>query len=264
MAQVTGQALHYLKMQKKNNLMQIKILMCTPKCIFMFLLITFLLKTGNCIVEYKPGDTLYVWATSGLNIRAAANANAKVVGKIGFGEMVLSRAGKNWNLYQNESVKIKDVQAIHGERTKTITLRGNWAMITYNDIEGFVFDAYLSKLKPPDHNESSSFFEAFKEEFGIVKYIEQKDSLSENSKNRILLGNGAVMDEYRYATYRSFYVIVPYFSIEEALLIIRKLDNYAEDIIQSNENTIKIRQEIGGYEIRSYENSTIISAEWGC
>ena len=228
------------------------------------LFVVFLIQTGNCITEYQVGDTLYIWAASGLNLRAAPNAESKVIQKIDFGEQVLCQESKDWDDYSNSSVIIKDIQKIDGEKTKTIEFKGTWTKVKYRSTEGYVFDAYLSKLKPLGDTNEFLTFEYFKQQYGILKYIEQKDSLAEGGRNRIVLGNGSFIEEYHSVGGAQFNMIAPFLSIEEAVLIIRKYDDHALDVIQKGPNRVEIQQEMGGYEIRSFENVTFVSGGWSC
>ena len=228
------------------------------------LFVVFLIQTGNCITEYGIGDTLYTWAASGLNVREAPNTRSKVIDKANFGEPVLCKGEKHWQEYLYGSVKIKDVQPIGDKETKTLTLKGNWVFVKYKDIEGYVFDAYLSKLQPPAKESNIYILESFKKEFGVVKHIGPQDSLSESGGNKVVLGNGAFLEEHYSESGGGITMTIPHFSIEEALLMIMYYDGYALDIIQKGENTIEIHQETGGYTISTHGNITIISGEWGC
>jgi hypothetical protein len=80
---------------------------------------------------YSIGDTLYVCAFDGLNLREQPNVNSKVIGKLAFGEKV--QVSNLPNIAFENEVKIG-------------TSKGYWIIITQNDKTGYVFDAYLSEL----------------------------------------------------------------------------------------------------------------------
>jgi len=82
--------------------------------------------------NYEIGDSLNVYAKSGLNIRSEANSNGEKIKLIPFGH------------------KIKIIDTKNFELRDTIErLPGNWVEISYLGIHGFVFDGYLSKLSIP-------------------------------------------------------------------------------------------------------------------
>lgn len=49
----------------------------------------FFFNTSLASDNYKTGDTLYVWANSGLNLRKGPGTNFKTIDKISFGERVV-------------------------------------------------------------------------------------------------------------------------------------------------------------------------------
>lgn len=60
----------------------------------------FLLTAAPCfaIEYYVPGDTLWVWAKNGLNIREMPDAGSRILGKIVNGGQVLTLDYQNRNL----------------------------------------------------------------------------------------------------------------------------------------------------------------------
>ncbi len=112
--------------------------------------ILFCLSTFNCfaIDYYNPGDTLWVWAQNGLNIRAQPDALAKIVGKAENGAQVVSLESMDTNLpYAVEVIKKSVREITDSEKVKcpNFELTGHWAKINYKGIVGYVFDAYLSR-----------------------------------------------------------------------------------------------------------------------
>ncbi len=73
----------------------------------------------------------YVISEDGLNIRTAPDLNAEII----------------FTLKKGSKVQIKEIS-----KSITITLpngyNGNWIKINYEQIHGYVFDAYMSELKP--------------------------------------------------------------------------------------------------------------------
>lgn len=94
----------------------------------------------NAIDYYKPGDTLWVWAKSGLNVREMPDAHAKVSGKIDNGEKVIVID------YQDVDYPFSVREVNENGNGTGFELKGYWAKVKYQNLVGFVFDAYLSRL----------------------------------------------------------------------------------------------------------------------
>lgn len=114
------------------------------------LLCLFCLVTSNCfaIEYYEPGDSLWVWAKNGLNIREMTNDSSKVLGRVKNGLQVVALEYQDRNLpYEIEEIKAI-VETINNEKINhpNFELKGYWAKIKYKGTIGYVFDAYLSKL----------------------------------------------------------------------------------------------------------------------
>ena len=217
------------------------------------------------IIDYQPYDSLFIWAESGLNMREHSSSSAKVVTKIPFGAGVKCMGEKSWHEYVYGSQKIQDKTETSEGKPVQVTLKGNWVKVKYDGYEGYVFDAYLSKLKPPQKRNGNTYlFEYFKEACNSLTYLEQRKLTSESGRNKVLFSNGGFLTEHYNKAGLSFQMSIPDFSIEEAYLLIRRLDNYAVTITQDKEGVIKIGQDAGGwYTIESFKDIVIISGESG-
>lgn len=78
--------------------------------------------------SYKTGSTLYVWAKSGLNLRAKADMNGAVVGRVSWGDAVTVVTDAN-------AVVPFTYDNIHGE----------WVKVRWKEKEGYLFNGYLSR-----------------------------------------------------------------------------------------------------------------------
>lgn len=218
------------------------------------------------ITEYRPGDKLFVWAESGLNMRATPEFNSKILTKIPYAEVVTCKEWKYWESYFNDSQSITDKVQLPEGKYSQVQLKGDWALVKFGDYEGYVFDAYLSRFRPLPKKTGGfkDLYEYFIEESDWARYIEKRDSTSEYGRDKIVLGNGVFMTINYHPAGLAFQIHIPDCSIEEAFLIIRNLDKYAIKIIQDKEGGIFIDQEMGGYRIESFKNSVIISGAWSC
>lgn len=217
------------------------------------------------ITEYKPGDKLFVWAESGLNLRKSTDSKSKVLTKIPFAEDVICLGRKSWLEYANYSKKLKDKAKTTDGKTIEIEFKGTWVKVKFGKYEGFVFDSYLSRFEPISNDGNLvSLFDFFKQSSDSLIYLEKKDPTLDYGRNKIAFSNGIFMTQ----NYRSggswFQMNLPDFSIEEAFLILRHLNKYAIEINQKKDGGIWIGQDLGGYTIESYKNFVIISGEWSC
>jgi len=92
--------------------------------------------------NYEIGDSLFVNANGGLNLREEANAKSKIISLLNYGESVYIKS----KLENREQLKIG-------------WMNGNWVEIKTNKYEGFVFDSYLSKLPVIELDENNEFKE---------------------------------------------------------------------------------------------------------
>jgi hypothetical protein len=121
------------------------------KNLIWFLLFSCITKTF-AMSDYKKGDTLFVWAVSGLKLRAEASAQSKVIQTFDYGTMIEITDD---NLKQVAfGLKVPKVDSIKGN----LTLKGFWVKVKTKNTEGYVFDAFLSKM-PPSKKDKTHYFE---------------------------------------------------------------------------------------------------------
>lgn len=96
------------------------------------------------IKSYKVSDTLYVWAKNGLFLRSEPSTTSEKLTKLEYGS----------ELIVVEQV-LKKV-AFSVEEFKGFRIKGFWVQVSVNNQIGYVFDGYLSKLKPLRKNNTTS------------------------------------------------------------------------------------------------------------
>ena len=97
-------------------------------------------------IKYKIGDSLFVWASS-LNIRETPNSQARIVGKVAFGESVRILEDSLEKVpFVYVAQKAKKMEG--SEQSKAYRIKGFWVKVEVRETVGFVFDGYLSKLPP--------------------------------------------------------------------------------------------------------------------
>ncbi len=105
--------------------------------------------------NYATGDTLNVVAHSGLRLRTSPNGNSGTIRILEYGDLV-----KVQNTFEFDSAY----------QDKSGWLQGHWIYVNTNQVSGYVFDAYLSTLDVPSHEnelcmESSLSFSAPLQEY---------------------------------------------------------------------------------------------------
>ncbi len=96
---------------------------------FCFLFLTIQALFAQDLV-YKTGDQLYVFAKSGLNLRAETSISSDVISKINYGESI-------------EIIGPTDHYDLIEHR------KGIWLAVSYQNQIGYLFSGYLSKWSPP-------------------------------------------------------------------------------------------------------------------
>jgi Bacterial SH3 domain len=150
------------------------------------LIFVILATNAYAINDYNLGDNLFIWAKNGLNIRKDPNSNSPIVGKLSFGKkIIVIDENLKRTPFSLEINKIKELENNNSEETikekkkskNRLIFNGFWVKIRFNNIEGYVFDAYLSTLKPLSNDKNTSkkgedydeHYELFKINFGLIK-----------------------------------------------------------------------------------------------
>ncbi len=100
-----------------------------------------LLVVSQSVVKAK---IYYCWAMSGLLVRAQPIPDAKVLGKLDYGQQVeITPENIHSGIYHK--VLFLPGPTIEQEETESIYLEDYWVSISFNNMEGFVFRGYLSR-----------------------------------------------------------------------------------------------------------------------
>ena len=108
-----------------------------------FILHLFLLLSVSSVFgigEYSKGEHLYIWAASGLNLRAEPNAQAQKIINIPFGEKI--------EIIDNQIHAHPFSYAMARSNSTEWVVNGHWVQVAFQQHRGYVFDGYLSKLPP--------------------------------------------------------------------------------------------------------------------
>lgn len=117
-----------------------------------FLILSQNIYATNYTTNYTTNDTLNVFAINGLSIRNQPDLKSQKLGKIDFGKSVIVM--EIFNFSKKDTIESRP---------------GNWVKISFEKLEGFVFDGYLSSLPVPqlkvDERETYSHFYNYVEKF---------------------------------------------------------------------------------------------------
>jgi hypothetical protein len=119
------------------------------KAIILFLLIPMMMFAQQS--RFSEGETLYVWALSGLNMRKLPDAKSEKIAALTYGTKVTVQPN------------IGIIVAHEVEEFKDFKVKGIWLLVRYGDKEGFVFDGYMSRLVAPKYYKK-----------GIENYLDDK------------------------------------------------------------------------------------------
>ncbi len=210
------------------------------KRMYVVLIISFLITQLNfAATPYQPGDSMYVWAKSGLKMRVSPDLKGDKILTIPYGTKVVIDS------YQEElpEVKIRVVKAqkIEGMDYKSFYLKGHWCRVTYLDTIGYIFDGYLSKMPTfeltPYLQETEvqqmvqeSFEEYADKHFGLLQQLdfEKHPALVNPVSLRKIYGNGMIIEEGASRGGWKQRIILPGMSFEEGFLLFSTKFNFEE------------------------------------
>jgi len=108
--------------------------------ILIVFIFSILSQTANANFDYQYGDTLTVWATSGLNMREGPGTDFPKLKKLEYGTQVQVID----NYIQSTPLDLKVFK--RNKKTDAFTMHGFWVRVKIGRQEGYVFDGYLSRL----------------------------------------------------------------------------------------------------------------------
>lgn len=239
----------------------------------LFCLITI---TCSAIDFYKPGDTLWVWAKNGLNIRDQPNAHSKILGKIENGAPVVSLDYPNHDFpYAVEEIKQRTEKISANETLEypNFELAGYWAKIKYKGAVGYVFDGYLSKLQTIIGHQYDA---PGNQDFHVLSLKKQAKVLKQIGKNeygkddrifvRFIFDNGNLINisggsghwekEMLFSNNLSL--------IEGYLIYAHTMKVETDDLLEKGEDYLKFKIDTGFLTIKKIGSLLVIYEEHAC
>ncbi|WP_309609458.1 SH3 domain-containing protein [Flavobacterium sp.] len=203
-----------------------------------FLIIIILISPKTfAIGTYKKGDVLYNWKNPGINLRIKPNEKSEIITILPFGErlfVVEENLKKNKFSIQEIAPVVKYDSINEGFNFRGFQIKGFWVKVKTNSGEtGYVFDGYLSKLKP-DFELNETYFDA---KFKLTKSSSKKfpKSISDNAYSKTsFYKNGSYIIQNRsdYVGHEHFFI--PNISLEEGYLLVLKSRPYVLQLHKSS------------------------------
>jgi hypothetical protein len=235
-----------------------------PAILFMLLQVS-----AFSILEYQSGDTLYVWAESGLNLRSQPQSSSDILQTIPFGEAVVALQGKNFYDRRNNSTVIFDRSQFKktNDQFTGVRIEGIWVKVQFQGIEGFVFDGYLSSYPHPNRDKikSPAFnLHGYLTTILPVRKFSEWDENQDSGLDKFIWENGAWF-EGRYASGgMNFKYVFPEMPMEEAFLLALFFFPPDTYITQSDEHTIRFVHDLGELVIYCVHDAVVIYGHWAC
>ncbi len=192
--------------------------------IFVFTILIFTGAWGR--MPFKDGNTLYILASSGLNMRDQPSKTGKAVVLVPYGGFIkLTHTTQKSEVIDNIS--------------------GNWIEADFNGKKGFLFDGYLTTLKPPVKDETlvvyaDRLFE--KSKFETVEKDKDGEITVQHYKN------GAKLTKNYSSISSIIELVVPDISIEEGFLILRLVSGIQFEKDPYPSESKQYKQTIEGFE----------------
>ena len=151
----------------------------------------------NANSTYDWGDTLHVWATSGLNMREGPRTDFPKMKKLEYGDKVQVID----DYLRSTPLSITVIKK--SKKSAAFVMKGHWVRVIIGNQEGYVFDGYLSRLPVLKNKKdeigggfwSESFNEYAKREFGI-SYFEKDSNRIKEMHTHIKYDNGFEWKEF--------------------------------------------------------------------
>jgi hypothetical protein len=142
------------------------------RTLFISTICLLVLNQARAIRYYNEGDTIYVWAQSGLVLRDAPDLQSKKIGSLPFGTMVIPKMHKETDGIET-SIEVIPSCIYEGQNYSGYKIPGNWVQVSANGKIGYVFDGFLSKYPPPNSQDRKerSIDNYLTRVFGIASHV---------------------------------------------------------------------------------------------
>lgn len=193
------------------------------------------------IDHYREGDTLFVWAKSGLNLRVEASNNGEKMLTIPYGSYLISKGSKTFLEKGDKEEAVLFCTNFESKKKSAISLPGQWVEVVYNGNRGYLFDLYLSHHPAPEllKREGSIKMESLERYllrvFGLNKKLTSKE-YKNTIVREIYYNRGYSVINWGHKCAESTYVL-PNISLSEILIAI------SNGLFYNDQNLVQIEKE---------------------
>jgi hypothetical protein len=244
--------------------------------IFVFIMLCVLFSSNASAFErYKAGDTLYVWATGGVNVRS--KPDGEIISKLSYGTPVIARQSDQG---KSSEMEIISPRTINNISHPGVNIYGEYVEVSFKNSSGYIFDGYLSKFPPflckDNLTNCEGFRQYFSRVFGPEKELKNVQG-PEGNFVRLIYNTGITYDLTASGGWGGELIIIPDMSITEAFLFVNRvfgLDGGSEvfEVIKNtmfkNDNIrdeyIQFSGESFQISIRRVQGFIIITASGSC
>jgi len=135
--------------------------------------------------SYKAGDKLYVYTRDGLSLREQPDPKGKLILVAPYGDEVTVQPDSNPRITFTSS-----------------NIPGAWVRVKHLDKTGYMFNGFLSRLKPIKNSTTERYredlYNYLKQEFKLVEETKSPPEAIYNSYLKMELGNGATYETKDY------------------------------------------------------------------
>ncbi len=215
--------------------------------------------------QYSKGDTLYVWAKNGLNLRKKPNTKSKIVAKIPFGSFLIIQNSTD-QPFHVFGIKPNNVPNSYVRKSDPVIFKGKWVQVVdQSGQSGYVIDQYLLRHQPsPERNFSFIPFDILRVDTTFINPVPQDGGALNLSKITYLEHGITITSEWGGVWILESYKL-PDHTLEEALVrISASLDNFKNWHVRRNwkEEIILVDDGICG--LRIWMDHYIVRMEYTC
>ncbi len=215
--------------------------------------------------HYSTGDTLYVLAENGLNLRSQPDRNADVLKTLKLGSQLEVLNSKS--IYEDYFIGEEITEQIVTAQNDTINILfiGNWVKVRIGNQIGFVVDTYLTKINPNNMIDlTKDINEIINLEFGEPNLISNDIENPNGGCDKFLYNNGIFSKHCVYGSSTSGYtLILPEFSFEEVIQLYLLRESYIMKFNKQGKKEVEFETDSNYYEIKEFGGTVIIVNENG-
>lgn len=215
--------------------------------------------------QYSKGDTLFVWAKNGLNLREKPDTKSKILAKVSFGDFLIIVQPTDQE-YHVLGIKPDNVPNSYVQESDPVIFKGKWVQVMdqFGQI-GFVIDQYLLRHKPsPERNSTFVQFDILRTDTTFLNPVPEDGGALNLSKITYLAHGITLNSEWGGVWILETYQL-PDHTIQEALVRISStLDNFTNWRVKRNwkEEIIIVDDGICG--MRIWMDHGLVRMEYSC